>query len=354
MKQKSVSIPTVNKEMGRQVSEYINTLTKPVGSLGVLEELAIALAEMKNEAFPSVTPPAVLVFAADHGITEEGVSAYPQAVTEQMVRNFLAGGAAINVFSRQIGALLEVIDMGVACDIEHERLINKKIRYGTANFLREDAMSCEEAEQAIETGYHQGLHIIKKGAQCLILGEMGIGNTTTSSAILAVLSNKDLSLLVGNGTGISQEARLHKVGVIKQALERRNPNLDDPIDIIAKVGGLEIAGMAGAMLAAGSMRVPILVDGFICTVAALLARLIAPTVVDYMIVTHQSVEPGHQIAISLLGKKPIMDLRLRLGEGTGAAIAHPIINSAALMVKEMATFQSAGISTNDETKLQTN
>ncbi len=347
MSKTNYSIPMLNKEMGIQVSEYINTLTKPLGSLGRLEELAIQLAEMKNEAFPSVNPPGVLVFAADHGITAEGVSAYPQDVTEQMVRNFLNGGAAINVFSRQIGAMLKIIDIGVAKNIEHESLINKKIRYGTGNFYREDAMTRKEAEQAIEIGFEQGLEMIEKGAHCLILGEMGIGNTTSSSAILAVLSNKDIPSLVGNGTGISQEIWLHKVDIIKKSIQKRNPNPHDPIDIIAKIGGLEIAGMAGAMLAAASKRVPILVDGFICTVAANLAKSISARVVDYMIVTHQSVEPGHKKAISLLGKKPIIDLGLRLGEGTGAAIAYPIIQSAALMLKEMATFQSAGISNSD-------
>ncbi|MFD1781646.1 nicotinate-nucleotide--dimethylbenzimidazole phosphoribosyltransferase [Fredinandcohnia salidurans] len=346
MKQIYEAIPKVNKEMGRQVSEYINTLTKPIGSLGRLEELAIYLSEMKNEPFPSVTPPGVLVFAADHGITSEGVSAYPQAVTEQMVWNFLNGGAAINVFSRQIGAILKIIDIGVANDIEHERLINQKIRYGTGNFYHEDAMSRQEAEQAIDVGYNQALQIIQEGAQCLILGEMGIGNTTSSSAILAVLSGKDISLLVGRGTGISDAAFLHKTAIIKQALIRRNPNRNDPIDIIAKVGGLEIAAMTGAMLAAASKRVPILVDGFICTIAALVAKLISPSVKDYMIVTHQSIEPGHKIALSQLGKQPIIDLGLRLGEGTGAAISFPIIQLATLMLKEMATFQSAGISTN--------
>ncbi|MFC4322236.1 nicotinate-nucleotide--dimethylbenzimidazole phosphoribosyltransferase [Litchfieldia salsa] len=338
------SIPKLNKEMGLLVTEYINTLTKPVGSLGRLEELAISLAEMKGEAFPNVTKPGVLVFAADHGITAEGVSAYPQEVTKQMVQNFLQGGAAINVFSREIGALLEIIDIGVAGDIEHERLIDKKIRYGTANFYKEDAMTSEEAESAINIGYDQAVEIINKGAECLILGEMGIGNTTASSAILAVLSNKDVSTLVGKGTGISDEQLQYKVNIIKESIEKRNPNPLDPIDMIAKMGGLEIAGMAGAMLAAATYRKPILVDGFICTVAALLAKSISSTVVDYMIVTHRSVEPGHQVASSLLGKKPILDLGLRLGEGTGAAIAYPIVKSATLMLKEMATFQSAGVS----------
>lgn len=345
MNQQVYSVSKVNKEIGKQVSDYINTLTKPLGSLGRLEEIVIELAKMKNEAFPSVTPPGVLVFAADHGITEEGVSSYPQAVTAQMVLNFLSGGAAINVFSRQISASLNIIDIGVAQDIEHSRLINQKVRYGTANFYREDAMTREEAENAIAVGFEQGQDMINKGAQCLILGEMGIGNTSASSAILAVLSNSDIASLVGTGTGISQETLLHKVAVIHESLQKRNPNPEDPIDIISKVGGLEIAGMTGAMLAAASNRVPILVDGFICTIAALLAKEISPNSADFMIVTHRSVEPGHQLAISLLGKKPILDLGLRLGEGTGAAIAYPIIQSATLMLKEMATFDSAGIST---------
>ncbi|MFJ5714671.1 nicotinate-nucleotide--dimethylbenzimidazole phosphoribosyltransferase [Neobacillus sp. NPDC093127] len=345
MNQQVYSVPKVNKEIGNQVSDYINTLTKPVGSLGRLEEIAIELAKMKNEAFPSVTPPGVLVFAADHGITEEGVSSYPQAVTAQMVLNFLSGGAAINVFSRQIGASLNIIDIGVAQDIEHSSLINQKVRYGTANFYREDAMTREEAENAIAVGYEQGQDMINKGAQCLILGEMGIGNTSASSAILAVLSNSDVASLVGTGTGISQETLLHKVAMIHESLQKRNPNPEDPIDIISKVGGLEIAGMTGAMLAATSNQVPVLLDGFICTIAGLLAKEISPNSADYMIVTHQSVEPGHQLAISLLGKKPILDLGLRLGEGTGAAIAYPLIQSATLMLKEMATFDSAGVST---------
>jgi nicotinate-nucleotide--dimethylbenzimidazole phosphoribosyltransferase len=344
MKQSMFSIRPTNKEMRHQVYNYINTLTKPVGSLGRLEELAIELAEMKNDCFPSVTPPGILVFAADHGITAEGVSAYPQAVTEQMVRNFLNGGAAINVFSRQIGATLKIIDIGVANDIEHEDLITRKIRYGTGNFLAEDAMTRVEAEQAIHVGYTEAVKLIKEGVQCLILGEMGIGNTTTSSTIVSVLSNKNVNCLIGYGTGISCEQLLHKENTIKQAIFNRKPSQTDPIDLLAKVGGLEIAGMAGAMLAAAQNRIPILVDGFICTTAALIAQLLSPAVVDYMILTHKSVEPGHVTAINLLGKKPILDLNLRLGEGTGAAISFPIIQSATLMLKEMATFASAGIS----------
>ncbi len=344
MTQPTYPIPPKSIEMGKQVSDHINTLTKPLGSLGRLEELAILLAEMKNDPFPSVTPAGVLVFAADHGITDEGVSAYPKAVTEQMVLNFLNGGAAINVFSRQIGALLNIIDIGVASDLDHPQLINKKVRYGTGNFLHENAMSYQEAEKAIKIGYEQSIDMINKGAQCLILGEMGIGNTTASSAILALLSGTDIEAVVGTGTGINQEGLQHKIHVIQQSIQKRNPDPANPIDLLAKMGGLEIAGMTGAMLAAAGKQVPILIDGFICTIAALLAKQLSPNVADYMIVTHQSVEPGHQIALSLLGKKPILNLGLRLGEGTGAAVTFPIIQSAALMVKEMATFASAGVS----------
>ncbi|WP_175639192.1 nicotinate-nucleotide--dimethylbenzimidazole phosphoribosyltransferase [Metabacillus schmidteae] len=344
MTEHTFTIPQKSMDMGKKVSDYINTLTKPLGSLGRLEELAISLAEMKNDPFPSVSPAGILVFAADHGITDEGVSAYPKAVTEQMVLNFLNGGAAINVFSRQIGALLNIIDIGVANDINHPQLLNKKVRYGTGNFLHEDAMSLKEVEKAIEIGFEQSMEIINKGAQCLILGEMGIGNTTASSALLALLSGKEVEAVVGTGTGITEEGLQHKVNVIQQSLQNRKPDPANPIDLLTKIGGLEIAGMTGAMLGAASKRVPILVDGFICTIAALLAKQLSPNVADYMIVTHQSVEQGHGIALSLLGKKPILDLGLRLGEGTGAAITYPIIQSAALMVKEMATFDSAGIS----------
>ncbi|WP_018924546.1 nicotinate-nucleotide--dimethylbenzimidazole phosphoribosyltransferase [Salsuginibacillus kocurii] len=344
MNNRTYTIPPLHKEMGEHVQAYINTLTKPPGSLGRLEPLAVSLAEMKNDPFPTVSPPGVLVFAADHGITAEGVSAFPQAVTEQMVRNFLSGGAAINVFSKNIGALLEIIDVGVAADIDHHDLIQNKVRPGTANFLREDAMSTQEAEEAIHAGYVQGEKIINKGAQCLIVGDMGIGNTTTSSTILALLANTDAKTVAGSGTGISEIQLQHKVKIIQQAIQARNPDRNDPLDILAKVGGLELAGMAGAMLVAAEKKTPILVDGFICTVAALLAKSMASHVSDYMILAHQSVEPGHDIASSMLDKQPLLDLELRLGEGTGAALAFPLLQSAASMVNEMATFTSAGIS----------
>ncbi|WP_368504338.1 nicotinate-nucleotide--dimethylbenzimidazole phosphoribosyltransferase [Alkalihalophilus sp. As8PL] len=341
---KTVAIPVLNKEMGEKVTIYINTLTKPPGSLGRLEELAIQLAEMKNDPFPRVTQAGVLVFAADHGIAEEGVSAFPQEVTEQMVLNFLNGGAAINVFSRQIGATLKVVDIGVAASIEHEGLIVDKVRMGTQNFYREDAMTYEEAVAAINVGKRQANMLINEGIESLILGEMGIANTTTSSALLAVLTDQPVSKLVGFGTGITSERLLHKIDIISQSIKKRKANPNDPIDVLRKLGGLEIAGMAGAMLTAAEHRIPIILDGFISTVAALVASRMSSEAKDYMIVGHQSVEPGHLTAIEALGKKPLIDLGLRLGEGSGAAVAFSIIESATRMLSEMATFESAGIS----------
>lgn len=337
------NIEPLDKATGEKVLAYIDTLTKPPGSLGRLEELAIQLAEMTSDEFPVITPPGVIVFAADHGVVEEGVSAFPQAVTVQMVMNFLHGGAAINVFSRQIGAMFEVVDVGVAEDIPSDRAVNQKIQYGTANFCKQDAMTREQAEKAIAVGFNRAKNMIQQGSKCLILGEMGIGNTTASSAILTVLSGQDVNFLVGRGTGIAPDKISHKQEVIERALMERKPDRNDPMDILAKVGGLEIAALTGAMIAGASYRIPILVDGFICTVAALLAKEICGTVSEYMIVGHRSDEPGHNIALELLGKNPILDLNLRLGEGSGAALAFPILQSAALMLKEMATFTSAGI-----------
>lgn len=337
-------IGPVDKEKGRRVKAYIDTLTKPQGSLGRLEELAVQLAEITGEDFPLVTPPGVIIFAADHGVVKEGVSAFPQEVTSQMVMNFVNGGAAINVFSRQIGAMLEVVDVGVAAEIAADDIVHRKVRYGTGNFCELDAMEREEAERALHIGYERGEAMIQRGAKCLILGEMGIGNTTASSAILAVLSGKDVAELVGRGTGIGQETVAHKQKVIQRAIEARKPDRNDPIDILAKLGGLEIAAITGAMLAAAVHRIPILVDGFICTTAALLAKEMCPDAADYMVIGHHSVEIGHETAVHLLGKTPILDLGLRLGEASGAAVAFPIVQSASLMLKEMATFDSAGVS----------
>lgn len=337
-------IHPLDEEAGKKAGRHIDQLTKPLGSLGRLEELAVDLARMTGNPFPSVTPPGVLVFAGDHGVVKEGVSAFPQEVTAQMVLNFLNGGAAINVFSRQIGALLKVYDVGVATDLPYEGLECCKIRYGTANFLHENAMTREEAEKSISVGMEAARQIIEEGVKLIIIGEMGIGNTTSSSAILAALTGDEIEWLVGKGSGVNEQGINLKKQIILKGLEVRKPNGQDPLDVLSKVGGLEIGAMAGAVLGAAAMRIPVLVDGFISTVAALLATRIEPKAANYLIVSHQSQEPGHIHVLRALNKMPLIDLQMRLGEGSGAALAFPIVESATRMIREMATFDSAGVS----------
>lgn len=344
----TIQIPALDEAVGQQVASYLDTLTKPQGSLGRLEEFVIELGKMTGQSFPEVKRPGVIVFAADHGITAEGVSAFPKEVTVQMVHNFLTGGAGMNVFSRMIDAEFAIVDIGIDADMDAEGLTVRKVRYGTGNFHKEDAMSREEALQALQVGFDEGEKMIAKGVKCLIVGEVGIGNTTPSSAIAAVLSGKDVLELVGPGTGLVSEGVKNKQKIIAEAIQNRKPNPADALDILMKVGGLEIAGMAGAMLAAASHRVPILVDGFIASVSALIANGLVKGAVDYMFVGHKSAEPGHKAALALLGKEPIVDLGMRLGEGTGAAVAFPILHAATLALKEMATFADAGVSEKEQ------
>lgn len=339
-----VHIPALHKEIGEEVTAYIDTLTKPIGSLGRLESIAIALAEMTGDNFPTVIPPAAIVFASDHGIADEGVSAYPKEVTAQMVYNFLQGGAAMNIFCDQIDALFSLVDVGVAEDIEHEQLTSKKIRHGTRNFYKEDAMTEEEAIQSLNVGKEEVQKMINKGARTIIVGEMGIGNTTAASAIIAAVTGRPLAKLTGPGTGLSTEGMQHKEQIIKNALEKRQPNPNDAIDILKKIGGYEIGAMAGAMLEAAKNELPIIVDGLICTAAALIAKAVNERVTDYMFVGHRSLEPGHEGALATLEKEPLLDLQMHLGEGTGAALAFPLVESAANMLSRMATFQDAGVS----------
>lgn len=338
------SVPPLHHEKMDEAKEYIDSLTKPQGSLGRLEELAIHLAGMTGDIQPEILP-ASLVFCADHGIVEENVSASPQEVTYEMALNMVGGGAGISVFSRMIGAPLKVYDLGIVRPVPHDDVINKKVREkGTANFFKERAMTEEEAWEAIEVGYEAARQAIKEGAGCLIVGELGIGNTTASSAILASILDIDPEIVAGRGSGINDQQLIRKIEVCRQALALHKPNKHDAIDLLSKVGGLDIAGMAGAMVGAAEMRTPILLDGFICTVSACLAELLAPGSVDYMILSHSSVEPGHKIAADYLHKKPLVELDLRLGEGTGAAVSYPIIKAANVMMKDMATFNSARVS----------
>ena len=333
-----------NDEAREQTRRHVDQLTKPLGSLGRLEELAVELAGMTGETFPVVTPPGVIVFAADHGVAREGVSAYPQEVTAQMVINLVNGGAGINVFARQIGALQKVVDVGVAVPVDAPGVCNKRIRAASGNILREAAMTEEEAQRSIDAGIEAAEAIIGEGAKVLIVGEVGIGNTTASSAILAALTGADLEKIVGRGTGLDDAGWERKKAVVREALALHQPDATKPLDVLSKVGGLEIGAMAGAILGAAQNRVPVLLDGFIATVAALLAVKIDANVSDYLIAGHRSQEPGHTFVLEALGKEPLLDLHLRLGEGSGAAVAFPIVEAATRMLKEMATFASAGVS----------
>ena len=323
-------------------------LTKPRGSLGRLEELSIQLAGMKADLFPSVERKAVIVMAADHGVALEGVSAYPAEVTPQMVLNFLSGGAAINVLARQAEARVTIVDIGVATEFEAmPGLIRRKIRCGTWNLAQGPAMTPAEAERGLQVGVDVFEAEAAQGLDLVATGDMGIGNTTPSSAIVAVLTGLPVAQVVGRGTGIDDQGLERKVRVIEQALVVNRPDKNDPIDVLHKVGGFEIAGLAGVMIAAASQRVPVIVDGFISTAAAMIAVAIAPRVREYLISAHQSVEIGHQAMLRHLNLNPLLDLNLRLGEGTGAALAFHLVEASTRLLREMATFNEAGVSDKD-------
>ncbi|HDZ45639.1 hypothetical protein LCGC14_0097540 [marine sediment metagenome] len=339
-------VQPVDLNAGEETRRYLDTLTKPPGSLGALEELAIQLSAITGELKPTVTPPAVLVFAADHGVAAEGVSAFPQEVTAQMVANFANGGAAINVFARQIGAQIEVVDVGVASRLTIPGVTLAKVRAGTANMVVEDAMQADDALAAIKVGIAAVERAKATGANCIVVGEMGIANTTASSAMLSVLLGVPAALVVGAGTGINSTQQAHKVAVIERAISARQANPEAPLEVLAKLGGLEIAAMTGAYIAAAAHRLPAIVDGFIATVAALTACRLCPAVRGYLIFGHRSQEPGHDIALKALEAKPLLDMGMRLGEGSGAALAYPLLQAATAMVAEMATFADAGVSDN--------
>lgn len=341
---KNYTIPALDFQAGAEAKEHLDVLTKPVGSLGQLEEIVVTLAEIQGKQIPALKQLGILVFAADHGVVEEGISAFPQLVTRQMVQNMALGGAAINVFGRQQQAEFSLVDVGIIGDSFTAPVKDRKISQGTKNFLRTEAMTKEEVEKALETGYEEALAMFESGVDCLVVGEVGIGNTTTSSAIVSAITKIDPAELVGYGTGITSDQLLHKISVVRDALAHHQPDASDGRDVLQKVGGLELAAMTGAMLAAASKRVPIILDGFISTAAACVAETISEGAKDYMLLGHQSMEPGHQKAFEYLGKQPILSLSMRLGEGTGAAVAYSIIQSAVQMANEMATFESAGVS----------
>jgi nicotinate-nucleotide--dimethylbenzimidazole phosphoribosyltransferase len=324
-------------------------LTKPLGSLGRLEEISLKLAGITGQIRPVIQNKAIIVMAADHGVAVEGVSAYPSEVTAQMVLNFLAGGAAINVFARQVGARVVVVDMGVASDLpSHPELQVRKVGYSTKNMLQGPAMSQAEAEQAIITGIEIAEAECAKGLDLIGTGDMGIGNTTPSSAIIAAFTGIDVEKVTGRGTGLDEVGWQHKIAVIEQVLKLNQPDPTDALDVLAKVGGFEIAGLVGVILGAAANHVPIVVDGFISTAAALVATELHPPVRDYLIAAHNSVEIGHRIMLERMELNPILNLNLRLGEGTGAALAMGIVEAAARALNEMATFGEAGVSEKTE------
>jgi nicotinate-nucleotide--dimethylbenzimidazole phosphoribosyltransferase len=338
-------IPPLDQGAMARARERQAILTKPAGALGVLEALSVQLAGMTGRLDWLPSRRAVIVFAGDHGVVAHKVSAYPQVVTQQMVLNFLGGGAAVNVLARQMNARVVVVDAGVAGDFDdHPDLVRGKIAPGTADITRGAAMTLQQAEQSIQLGIDVVSHEIERGLDIVAVGEMGIGNTTSASAIIAAITGQPVADVTGRGTGLDDEALQHKVQVIEEALRVNSPASHDTL---AKIGGFEIGAMAGTMLGAASKRVPILVDGLISTAAALIAAQVQPNVRDYLIAGHQSVERGHGIALSWLGLRPLLDLDMRLGEGTGAVLAISLIEAAMRTLQEMATFGSAGVSGRD-------
>jgi nicotinate-nucleotide--dimethylbenzimidazole phosphoribosyltransferase len=326
-----------------QAQRRLDALTKPPGSLGRLEEIAVRLAAISGRP-PRVAAPVIFTLAGDHGVVAEGVSAYPQSVTAQMVENFLRGGAAVNVLARQAGARVVVADFGVATPLgPPEGLVVRRIGAGTANMARGPAMTRAQAVAAIEAGAALAVEAIAGGADLLGTGEMGIGNTTAASAITAALTGAPADAVTGYGTGLDESGRARKVAVVRRALEVNALDPADGLDVLAKVGGFEIAGLVGVILAGAAHRIPVALDGFIAGAAALVADALAPAARDALFASHRSAEPGHALALRHLGLEPYLALDMRLGEGTGAALFVMLARAAAAIHAEMATFKSAGV-----------
>jgi nicotinate-nucleotide--dimethylbenzimidazole phosphoribosyltransferase len=325
------------------VQKRLDSLTKPQGSLGLMEELAMRVGQIQGTALPRASRKLVVVMAADHGVCSEQVSAYPSAVTAQMVRNFCEGGAAINVLARHAGAQVLIVDMGVAAKIAGNGHLSRKIGEGTRNFLEGPAMTADQSREAIETGIAIAGDAALAGLDLIAGGDMGIGNTTSSSVITALITRKNPSRMVGRGTGVDNKTLRRKRRVIADALHR-HADWQDGLDLLRRVGGFEIAGLTGLILGAANHRVPIVLDGFVVTAAALVAAQICPAVTSYLIAAHRSAEPGHAFALEHLGLEPLLEWDMRLGEGTGAALVFPLIEASCKVVSEMATFETAQVS----------
>ncbi len=345
-------ITPVKAKFAEEAKTRLDNLTKPPGSLGRLEEFAQRLVAITENPMPVLDRKVIFTFAGDHGVAEEGVSAYPKEVTRQMVFNFMNGGAAINVLARHAGAEVVVVDIGVDFDFEpmlvgaqHSVPLEiRKVVSGTRNMRRGPAMSKEEAQRCIETGIRLAEKYGEMDYKIMGTGEMGIANTTPSSAIAAVLTGRSVHDLTGRGTGIDDDALKHKIEVIEDSIAVNRPDPGDPLDVLSKVGGAEIGGIAGLIIGAAAMRIPVIVDGFISAAGALIAYGLEPHTKDYMFAAHNSVEKGHKVILDKIGLKPILDLDMRLGEGTGAALAIPVMEAGLKIYREMATFGEAGVS----------
>ncbi len=339
-----IAIPPFDSEAAAATARRLDRLTKPQGSLGRLEGLAIQLAGMTGNPACRFSRRAVVVMAADHGVTEEAVSAYPAEVTAQMVANFAAGGAGINVLARQAHAQVVVVDMGVRQWAQVPGVLDRRLGPGTKNMAVEPAMTRAQAEAAIAAGRELAAELIAGGAELLVTGEMGIGNTTAASAVTAAMTGRPAAEVTGRGTGLDDGAHAHKVRVVERALALHAPDRDDPLGVLAAVGGFELGGLAGLIIGAAERRVPVVLDGFITGSAALLATALAPDAREYLVAAHRSVEPGHAVILEALGLEPLLDLQLRLGEGTGGALALHLVDAAVAVRDEMATFDEAGVS----------
>ncbi len=354
----TASILPLDEGAAAEAAAHHRRLTKPRGSLGRLEDAGVRLAAMAGVSPPPVPEPAtVVVFGADHGVLAEGVSPWPQEVTAQMVANFCAGGAAINVLARQAGASVVVVDVGVACPLDPAPgLIDRKVRRGTANLVREPAMSVAEARMAVDVGAQTAAEVVAGGARCLLTGDMGIANTTPSAALIAVFTGRPPAEVTGRGTGVDDATLARKVAVVEAGLARARADgtlapgpsgVADPLTVLASIGGLEIAALAGFVVGAAAARVPVVIDGVIALAGALVAAALAPKAALYCVAGHRSTEPGASAALDHLGLEPLLDLGLRLGEGTGACLALPLLQASARVLREMATFDAAGVTDKD-------
>lgn len=338
-------IKPLDKEAMAQAQARQDMLTKPQGSLGRLEELSIKLAGIQGNPMPQIRHKAIITMAGDHGVLAEKIGNWPQEVTAQMVYNFLGGGAGINVIARQVGTRITVVDMGVASELTaNPHLISRKVAPGTRNMATGAAMTEDEAITALESGIQILKDEAAKGLDIVGTGDMGIGNTTPSAAICSVMTGKSVAEVTGRGTGITDEQLAHKVEVIERALKINLPDPEQPLSVLAKVGGFEIGGLAGVMLGAAAHRIPVVIDGFISGAAALIATALAPGLKDYLIAAHLSAESGHLLLLEHLGLKPLLSMDMRLGEGTGAALGIFLVETSVKALTEMATFAEAAVS----------